>query len=274
MYYRRFISGFADIAKPLTKLTEKLPFEWSTQTETAFQALKEALCAAPVLGYPRPGEKFTVDTDASNVGIGGVLSQVQDGRERVVAYFSRKLSKAERNYCVTRSELLAIVKTLEHFHKYLYGQEFHLRTDHSALTWLLSFRNLEGQTARWVQRLQEYNFTSEHCQGIRHTNADTLSRRPCPEHCVHCRKVERIDGQSVRVVAAAPADGWDQQALRNEQLADPDLGRLMREVETVQRPEWKAISDQGPIYKSYWAQWKSLAVRNGVLLRQRVFQTY
>jgi hypothetical protein len=152
------------------------------------------LCTAPLLDYSQPGEKITVDTDASNVGIGGVLSQVQDGRERVVAYFSTKLSKAQRNYCVTRRELLAIMKTLEHFHKYLYGHEFQLRTDYSALTWLLNFRNLERQTARWVQRLQEYNFTSEHRHGIRHTNADALSRRSCPEDCAHCRKVERIDG--------------------------------------------------------------------------------
>jgi hypothetical protein len=85
-----------------------------------------------------------VDTDVSNVGIGGVLSQVQDGQERVIAYYSKTLSKAERNYCITRRELLATVKTLEHFHTYLYGQEFHLRTDHSALTWLMSFKNLEG----------------------------------------------------------------------------------------------------------------------------------
>jgi hypothetical protein len=132
-----------------------------------------------VLGYRRPGEKFIVDTDASNVGIGGVLSQVLDGSERVVAYFSKTLSKPERNYCVTRRELLANVKTLEHIHKYLYRQEFHLHTDRSALTWLLSFRNLEGQTARWVQRLQEYNFTTEHRQGIRHTNADALFRCSC-----------------------------------------------------------------------------------------------
>jgi hypothetical protein len=87
------------------------------------------------------------------MGIGGVLSQVQDGQERVIAYFSKTLSKAESNYCVTRRELLALVKTLEHFHKYLCGQQFHLRTDHSALTWLLSFKNLEGQAARWTQRL-------------------------------------------------------------------------------------------------------------------------
>jgi hypothetical protein len=91
-----------------------------------------------------------VDTDASNVGIGGVLSQVQDWQKRVIAYYSKTLNKAERNYLVTRRELIAIVKTLEHFHKYLHGQEFHLRTDHSALTWLMSFKNVEGQTARWI----------------------------------------------------------------------------------------------------------------------------
>jgi len=184
------MSGFADLANLLTRLTEgKQTFEWSTETETAFQALKEALCTTPVLGYPLPGEKF-VDTDTSRVGIGGVLSQVQDGSEWVIAYCSKTLSKAERNYCVTRREL-TIVKTLENFHKYLYEHEFHLCTDNSALTWLLSFRNLEGQTARWVQRLQEYNFTSEHRQGIRRANADTLSRCPCPEGCSHCQKVEQ-----------------------------------------------------------------------------------
>jgi hypothetical protein len=81
-YYRRFISGFANIAKPLTKLTEeKQPFQWTPEVETAFQTLKGALCASPILAYPQPGERFIVDTDASNIGIGGVLSQVQDGKE-------------------------------------------------------------------------------------------------------------------------------------------------------------------------------------------------
>jgi hypothetical protein len=85
-YYRRFISGFANIAKPLTKLTEqKQVFQWTPEVETAFQTLTGALCSAPILAYPQPGERFIVDTDASNFGI-GVLSQMQDGQERVIAY--------------------------------------------------------------------------------------------------------------------------------------------------------------------------------------------
>ena len=155
------------------------------------------------------------------MGIGGFLTQVQDGSKRVVAYFSKTLSKAERNWYVTRLGLPAIAKTLELFHKYPYGQEFHPCTDHSALSWLLSFRNLEGQTARRVQRLQEYDFTTEHRQGIKHTNIDALSRCPCTKECSH--------GQRVRIVAAAAA-------LMREQLADNDHGPLMGEIEDGQRP--------------------------------------
>jgi hypothetical protein len=169
-----------------------------------------------------------------------------------MARFSKTLSKAEINYCVTRRKLLAIVKTLVHFHKYQYGQEFHLRTEYSALSWLLSFRNLEGQTARWVQRLQEYNFTCEYRQGRKHTNADALFRRPCQEECFHCRKVkQRADGPKIQVVAAAAAEGWDRAAPRKEQLADGDVGQLLQEVEAGQRPEWRGISDRSPVYKSY-----------------------
>jgi hypothetical protein len=94
---------------------KRRPFHRSPEEETAFQSVKDALCTTSVLGYPQSGEKFIVDNDASNVGIGGIRSQVQDGQERVIAYFRKTLSKAERNYCGTRRELIAIVKTLEHF---------------------------------------------------------------------------------------------------------------------------------------------------------------
>jgi hypothetical protein len=132
----------------------------------------------------------------------------------------------------------------------------------------MSFKNLEGQTACWIQRLQEYNFTSEHRQGRKHKNADALSRRPCQEGCSHCQKVEaKAEAKQVRAIATVAADGWDPVALRKEQLDDPDVGPILQEVETGQRPEWKDIADRSPTYKGYWAQWKSLAVMDGVLER-------
>ena len=136
---------------------------------------------------------FILDTDASNVGIGAVLSQKHEEVEQVIAYFSKTISEPERNYCVTRRELLAAVKAIEHFHKYLYGQHFILRTDHASLKWLFQFKNPEGQVARWLQRLQEYDFTIEHRRGEHHRNADALSRRPCIEECRHGIKKELKD---------------------------------------------------------------------------------
>ena len=120
-----------------------------------------------------------LDTDASNEGIGAVLSQVEDGKETVIAYASRVLSKAERAYCVTRRELLAVVAFIQHFRAYLLGRHFVIRTDHGSLTWLRSFRNPEGQLARWLEQLQEYDFDIVHRPGCKHLNADALSRIPC-----------------------------------------------------------------------------------------------
>ena len=115
-YYRRFVQGFSGIAAPLNKLAEKSArFEWTKDCEEAFNTLKQALSSAPILGYPMAEGQYILDTDASNFAIGGVLSQVQDGEERVIAYGSKSLKKAERNYCVTRRELLAIVVFLEKY---------------------------------------------------------------------------------------------------------------------------------------------------------------
>ena len=120
-YYRRFIKGFASLAKPLHRLTEKgREFTWTQESDQAFNTLKQKLTSAPVLALPNWSKSFLVDTDASETGIGAVLSQVQDdGSECVIAYASRLLSKQEHNYCVTRKELLAVVTFLQHFRPYL-----------------------------------------------------------------------------------------------------------------------------------------------------------
>eukprot|EP00731_Ephydatia_muelleri_P000886 Em0001g886a len=158
-YYRRFVKDFALISKPLQRLTEKnAPFEWTIGCQNAFDELRKRLVSSPVLAYPDYERRFILDTDASDVGIGAVLSQVSDcGSERVIAYASRSLTRPEQR-------------------QYLLGREFTLRTDHGSLVWIRNFKEPEGQLARWLERLQEYNFTVVHRQGLRHCNADALSR--------------------------------------------------------------------------------------------------
>ena len=124
-YYRQFIPHYADIAAPLYKLQQKgVAYNWSHECNVAFETLKRVLTTAPVLAYSKFDTSFIVDTDASNIGLGAVLSQVQDRQEKVIAYAAKTLSKAERNYSTTRKELLAMVWGLEHFEPYLWGKHF------------------------------------------------------------------------------------------------------------------------------------------------------
>ncbi|GFV74441.1 retrovirus-related Pol polyprotein from transposon 297 [Trichonephila clavipes] len=272
-YYRKFVKGFSNIARPLLKLTEsKQKFQWTKECEDSFLQLKEALTSSPILIYPQPDKPFILDTDASNESVEAVLSQEIDGQERVVAYWSKCLSKPERNYCVTRKELLAIVKAIEHFHHYLYGQKFLLRTDHASLTWLMNFRNTEGQVARWIQRLNEYYFDIRHRKGSSHGNADALSRRPCPENCRHCSRVETKYDYAIRQITtstATPPDPWSDEKVREDQMADPDIKPLIEFMESSSnKPSWQDISAYSPTTKQYWALWNSLHLRNGVLYRK------
>ncbi|GFX54427.1 retrovirus-related Pol polyprotein from transposon 412 [Trichonephila clavipes] len=272
-YYRKFVKGFSNIARPLHKLIEsKQKFQWTKDCEDSFLQLKEALTSSPILIYPQPDKPFILDTDASNESVGAVLSQEIDGQERVVAYWSKCLSKPERNYCVTRKELLAIVKAIEHFHHYLYGQKFLLRTDHASLNWLMNFRNTEGQVARWIQRLNEYYFDIRHRKGSSHGNADALSRRPCPENCRHCSRVETKYDYAIRQITtstATPPDPWSDEKVREDQMADPDIKPLIEFMESSSnKPSWQDISAYSPTTKQYWALWNSLHLRNGVLYRK------
>ncbi len=180
-YYKRFIQGFSDIAKPLTELTGKNKrFHWDNHCEQSFQALKEALTTAPILAYPSsdPNDLFILDTDASNFGMGAVLSQVQDGTEYVIAYASKGLSRSQRNYCTTYRELLALVEFITHFKHFLLGRKFVVRSDHSSLRWLLNFKDAEGLVGRWLAKLANYDFDIEHRAGVNHGNADAMSRNP------------------------------------------------------------------------------------------------
>ena len=193
-YYRQYLPEFATVAKPLHQLTSKgAEWIWDSEAQAAFEELRQRLTAAPILGYPDPRLEYILDTDASDVGVGAVLSQIQQGQERVIAYFSKTLSPAERNYCVTRRELLAVVKAVKHFRPYLYGQRFKLRTDHASLMWLCRRQEPAHQIARWLELLSEFQYSTEHRKGTKHGNADGLSRRACID-CKQCKRVEERDG--------------------------------------------------------------------------------
>ena len=180
--------------KPLHQLTQRgVTITWTPECENAFNFLKTRINAAPILTLHNWSWPFILDTNASDTGIGAVLSQLQEGGNRcVVAYASRVLSKQEKNYCVTRRELLAVVTFLQHFRQYLLGTPFTIRTDHSALPWLQNFKQPEGQLARWLEQLQKFEFTIIHRPGKAHGNADALSHRHCVKECPDVHSTTRI----------------------------------------------------------------------------------
>jgi hypothetical protein len=187
-YYRRFMPDFSEIAKPLVTLTEKdRPFVWEDAQEDAFLKLKELLTKAPVLSYPLAEGQFILDTDASQVGIGAVLSQMQDGEEKVIAYGSRALSKSEQNYCTTRREMLSVVHFTKQYQHFLLGRPFKLRTDNSAVRYMRSmkYEPVSHHVARWQEKLENFDFVIEHRPGRLHQNADSLSRPPFVQ-CQQC----------------------------------------------------------------------------------------
>ncbi len=162
-------------------------FSWGESEQTALDKLKEAFCFTPILAYPDHEGEFIVDTDASNYAIGDVLSQVQDGKERVIMFGSKGLVVSQARWCTTRRELWAIVYFVAtQFSLYLQRREFTLRTDHSSLRWLKHFHDKASDVlASWLYYLELYwpYMKIEHRSGIKHGNADALSRfetRSCP----------------------------------------------------------------------------------------------
>jgi len=136
-FYRKFVPRFSPIAAPLLKLTGKnVPYMWGKEQGEAFQTLKDILCSEPLLQYPDFRKGFIVTCDASSTGIGSVLSQGSIGHDLPVAYASRVLTKAEKNYSVIERELIGIVWGCKQFRQYIWGRKFTIVTDHKPLTWV------------------------------------------------------------------------------------------------------------------------------------------
>lgn len=180
-WFRRFIPNFSTIASPLNKLTsngKNAPkFNWTPDANSAFQKLKETLVTTPILSCPDFNLPFYVHCDASNFGIGAMLTQIQNDKEVVIAYMSKSFNKNEQNYSTTERETLSVITALEHWRCYLdNGLKFTVFTDHSALKWFLKLNNPTGRLARWTVRLSCFNFELKHKRGKDNVVPDMLSR--------------------------------------------------------------------------------------------------
>ncbi len=179
-YYRKFIKNFATISEPLVKLLRKdLKFKWSDSCEKSFNELKRILTTYPILIHPDFSKTFIIISDASSTGLGAVLAQIKNNEEMPVAFASRVLNKAERNYSTYERELLGIVWSVTNaLRPFVYGQKFIINTDHKALITIfnskLGFAN--ARIARWKNKLSEYNFKLVYRPGKAILNADSLSR--------------------------------------------------------------------------------------------------
>ena len=299
-YYRRYVKNFAAIARPLHMVSDKKKkFSWDQSCQQAFEQLKAALTSSDILAYPIHGLPFVLDTDSSDKSVGAVLSQVQDGRERVIAYMSKVMNKHEQLYCTTRKELLAVVQALRTFHSYLYGQKVLLRTDNSAVSWLRQLKNPTGQVARWIQEIETYDLEVQHRPGLKHTNADALSRRPCrvcerqerlsteaqqdveddPECSAHTGKSAEVgdDGVIVRDLnetlnwdfSQFVLEGWSAEEIHSCQTQDVDIHPLLTALESGSgRPKWDQVSSGRAALKTLWRQWDKLQIKDGVLYCQ------
>ena len=180
-YYRRFVPEFSTVASPLTDLTKNCNPDkvvWGTQEQQAFNNLKKCLTSQPILRGPDYDQQFILQTEASDVGIGAVLSQKdEDDMDRPVAYFSRKLLPREKNFAAVDKECLAIVDGIRHFAVYLTGVPFTVVTDHQCLKYLDSVKDAGGRRTRWTLLLQQFNFVVHHRAGTKNGNADGLSRQ-------------------------------------------------------------------------------------------------
>jgi len=190
--------------------------------------LKSALISSPILAMPNDADPFLLDTDACDVSIGAVLSQVQNGVERVIAYASRSLSKPDRNYCVTRKELIAIVCYTKTFRQYLLGRQFVIRTDVSVLQWLRTTPEQIGQQARWCEILEEFDLQIVHRFGRLNGNADAMSRRPCRQCGNDGKNKVAVRMRTINFVTIEEADRWSRKEIAESTERDNELTTFVK----------------------------------------------
>ena len=177
-YFRRMIPNFSRKAAPLIDLTKKTS-DWKSgpipeAALTSFDNLKLALCSAPVIGFSRTGGQYILTVDAATTGLGAILSQNFNGREKIISYWSRTIRDHERNYTPYMLEMTAVCSALDHFHEYLFGKHIIIFTDHKPL---LGTSTIQKKTmTRLVEKMNTYDIDLRYKKGCENQGADYLSR--------------------------------------------------------------------------------------------------
>ena len=219
-FYRAFIKGFATIASPLTDLLKKTAvFKWGEEQEEAFKMLKDKLTMPPVLAFPDFEQPFYMVTDASSKGIGSCLMQLHGKTYRPIAYYSRKLRPAEKNYSVTDQESLAVIESLKHFRFIIYGNSVTVFTDHAAVLELLKNPHMSGRKARWFLIAQDYDINLRHIPGKQNLIADALSRYPTTA------EIKESNWQGGRVYLFNPQPELTKELFTRAQDLDPHISQ-------------------------------------------------
>lgn len=228
-YYRRFVRNFSVIAGPLYEATRlDAPGPWSADAQEAFDAIRAAILKDAVLAHPQFNLPFLVDTDASDYGLGAVVSQVIDGVERPLGFASRRLTPAERKWPIREKEALGILFGLESFRHFLLGSKFTVRTDHSSLNLLKGAE--KGRLGRWALRLAEFgDWDVLYRPGKAHGNCDALSRAFAPSECLP-------EHATAFMLKEEPA-WWTLEELKEEQSRDKECQRMLSQLEGQKRSD-------------------------------------
>ena len=270
-YYRRFIKNFSKRVAPLQEAVvmegpDKTPFPETPARRAAFDDIKQALVSAPILAFPdfKSKSPFLLDTDwsADTNTIGAVLSQVQDGKERVIAYGAKKLPASAKRYAPHKGELCAIIYFIRYWKYFLQHRPFVLRTDHHSLTSLKHMCAPSGQTLRWFDILANYDFEVLHRPGKLHSNADALSRVSHAEQLPEPRCPERVMSTSLLPSNQA------RRGVAFNQDSDEDLSFVKALVRANRLPSKQDLRDASPNQLFYLKLFPNLIIKDNILRYQ------